>query len=37
VQIGDVAVPVISLTRLRQNKEAARRAKDLADLENLPE
>ena len=32
-----IAVPVISLARLRQNKEAAGRAKDLADLESLPE
>jgi hypothetical protein len=37
VTIGDLTVPVISLDRLRQNKRAAGRAKDLADLENLPE
>ena len=35
IQIEDVAVPVISLARLRQNKAASGRAKDLADLENL--
>jgi phage replication-related protein YjqB (UPF0714/DUF867 family) len=29
-------VSVISLARLRQNKAAAGRAKDVADLENLP-
>ena len=37
VTMGDVTAPVISLPRLRQNKRAAGRAKDLADLENLPE
>ena len=36
VEIEDVPVPVISLKRLRQNKAAAGRTKDLADLENLP-
>jgi hypothetical protein len=36
IQIEDTAVPVISLARLRQNKTASGRAKDLADLENLP-
>ncbi len=36
-QIEDLAVPVIGLPRLRQNKAASARAKDLADLENLPE
>ena len=35
--IEEMVVPVISLARLRQNKLAAARAKDLADLENLPE
>jgi predicted nucleotidyltransferase len=35
--IEGVLVPVISLTRLRENKAASGRAKDLADLENLPE
>ncbi len=35
-QIDDIAVPVISLTHLRQNKAASGRAKDLADLESLP-
>ena len=35
-QIEGLAVPVISLARLRRNKEAAGRAKDLADLDNLP-
>jgi hypothetical protein len=37
VTICDLTVPVISLDRLRQNKRAAGRTKDLADLENLPE
>ena len=37
VEMDGLAVPVISLARLRQNKAAAARAKDLADLENLPE
>jgi aminoglycoside-2''-adenylyltransferase len=36
IQIEDVAVSVISLARLRENKAASGRAKDLADLENLP-
>lgn len=36
IQIGEVTIPVISLARLRQNKMASARAKDLADLENLP-
>ena len=37
VQIEEILVPVISLARLRQNKAASGRAKDLADLENLPD
>jgi hypothetical protein len=37
IQIEEMAVPVISLVRLRQNKAASARAKDIADLENLPE
>jgi len=36
IQMEDILVPVISLTRLRENKAASARAKDLADLENLP-
>jgi hypothetical protein len=36
VQIEEVSVPTISLLRLRQNKAAAGRPKDLADLDNLP-
>lgn len=36
-QIEEIIVPVISLARLRQNKAAAGRAKDLADLESLPD
>jgi hypothetical protein len=36
VQIEEVVVPVISLARLRENKAASGRAKDLADLESLP-
>ena len=35
-QIEELVVPVISLARLRENKAASGRAKDLADLENLP-
>lgn len=37
IQIDEMIVPVISLARLRENKEASGRAKDLADLENLPQ
>lgn len=37
VSMGDVTAPVISLPRLRENKRAAGRAKDLADLDNLPQ
>jgi hypothetical protein len=36
IQMEEMLVPVISLARLRENKAAAGRAKDLADLENLP-
>ena len=36
VRIEEMFVPVISLARLRENKAASGRAKDLADLENLP-
>ena len=36
IQIEEILVPVISLARLRQNKAASGRAKDLADLESLP-
>jgi hypothetical protein len=36
IQMEEMLVPVISLTRLRENKAASGRAKDLADLENLP-
>ena len=36
IQIEDMVVPVISLARLRENKAASGRAKDLADLESLP-
>ena len=35
-RIEDLAIPTISLPRLKQNKSASGRAKDLADLENLP-
>ena len=35
-QFEEILVPVISLARLRENKAASGRAKDLADLENLP-
>jgi hypothetical protein len=34
--IDGISIPVISLNDLRQNKLASGRAKDLADLENLP-
>ena len=37
LNVDDVIAPVISLARLRENKRASGRAKDLADLENLPE
>ena len=36
IQIEEMVVPLISLARLRENKAASGRAKDLADLENLP-
>jgi hypothetical protein len=36
IQIEEVMVPVISLARLRENKAATGRQKDLADLESLP-
>lgn len=36
IQIEEIPVPVISLARLKQNKAASGRAKDLADLDNLP-
>jgi predicted nucleotidyltransferase len=36
IQIDEMQVPVISLARLRENKAASGRTKDLADLENLP-
>ena len=36
VSIEEIMVPVISLVRLRENKMASGRAKDLADLESLP-
>jgi predicted nucleotidyltransferase len=36
VRIEEMLVPVISLARLRENKAASGRAKDLADLQNLP-
>ena len=36
IDAGELLIPVISLARLRQNKAASGRTKDLADLENLP-
>ena len=36
IRIEDLMVPVISLPRLRENKAASGRLKDLADLESLP-
>ena len=37
IQLEDMVIPVISLARLRQNKAASGRLKDLADLESLPQ
>jgi hypothetical protein len=37
VQIEELLIPVISLARLRENKAASARARDMADLENLPD
>lgn len=36
IPIDDLVIPVTSLRRLRQNKEASGRVRDLADLESLP-
>jgi hypothetical protein len=36
IQFEGMVVPVISLARLRENKAASGRMKDLADLESLP-
>jgi hypothetical protein len=36
VQIEELTIPMISLARLRQNKAASGRLRDLADLESLP-
>ncbi len=36
-EIDGIQIPVIGLEELRKNKKASGRAKDLADLENLPE
>lgn len=36
IEIDGISIPVISLSDLRENKLASGRAKDLADLENLP-
>jgi hypothetical protein len=36
IQVDGMMVPVISLARLRENKAASGRMKDLADLESLP-
>ena len=36
VTIDEMPIPVIGLAHLRQNKRASGRAKDIADLENLP-
>ena len=35
VQLDELLIPVISLNRLKENKAATGRTKDLADLENL--
>jgi hypothetical protein len=37
IQMEEISIPVISLARLRENKAASGRLKDLADLESLPE
>jgi hypothetical protein len=37
IPIEEIMVPVISQARLRENKAASGRTKDLADLESLPE
>jgi len=37
IQIEEIAIPIISLVRLRENKTASGRTKDLLDKENLPE
>ena len=36
IGVDEITVPVISLARLRENKAASVRTKDLADLEGLP-
>jgi hypothetical protein len=36
IDLDELVLPVIGLPRLRENKKASGRAKDLADLENLP-
>lgn len=36
IEIEEIMVPVISLARLRDNKAASGRLKDLADLDSLP-
>jgi hypothetical protein len=36
IQVEGMMIPVISLARLRENKAASGRMKDLADLESLP-
>ncbi len=36
IDFSGIEVPVISLSRLRQNKRSAGRSKDLADLDHLP-
>jgi predicted nucleotidyltransferase len=36
IEIEGINIPVIGLKELRQNKKSSARAKDLADLENLP-
>ena len=37
IQVEELAIPVISLARLRENKAASGRAKDLGDLSELPD
>ena len=36
MRVDDLVIPMISLPDLKANKSAAARAKDIADLSNLP-
>jgi hypothetical protein len=37
MNVAGISIPVIGLKELRRNKKASGRAKDLANLENLPD